>query len=450
LTEKYDVIVIGAGSGGIAFARRAREYGAKCVLIEASRLGGTCVNVGCVPKKVMWYAGSTAECLASATSYGFKFSKPSFSWQDLVEAREKYIAKLNSIYEKNLLTAGVELVTGKAKLVSPNEVEVGSRLLQADKICIATGGTPSVPAWDNVELGLNSDDFFALKELPKKVAVAGSGYIALELACALNELGSEVTLLARKDRLLRSFDHTLSDEITAALTNSGIKIQFNTEVTGLKQVEDKITLCTNSSSLTDYTHVIYAIGRKPNIAGLDLLKAGVAQNEDGTILVDNNQVTSCPNIYALGDVTGNVQLTPVAIAEGRALAERLYNQCETEFSLKYIPTVVFTQPPLATVGYSEHEVKDKFPTEKITIYQSKFNPLYYALSSHKVPTTVKLICLGDEELVVGCHICGLDAPEMLQGFAVAMQCGATKQDFDATLAIHPTSAEELVTMRNSR
>jgi glutathione reductase (NADPH) len=419
MTASYDLIVIGGGSGGLAHAQRAAEYGVKAAVVESGPLGGTCVNVGCVPKKLMWYAGHHALMLEHARDFGFDVSVNGHAWPDLKKKRDAYISRLNDIYEGNLEKRGVSYLSGQAT---------------AQRIVIATGGYPIVPDVPGAEYGMTSDGFFELPERPQRVALIGSGYISVELAGIFKELGSETSVLVRKDGVLRDFDEMLRIELE-------VPRELVKSANGLKMLAE------DGREFGDYDAVIWAVGRAPNTSSLNLEAAGVQADEHGFVRTDEWQKTNVDHIFALGDVTGRAALTPVAIAAGRRLADRLFGGM-TDRRLEYecIPTVVFAHPPIGTVGLTEAEAREKFGDD-VKVYVSRFNPMVYAFSEEKIPTAMKLVTTGSEERVVGCHIIGDSADEMLQGFAVAVRMGATKQQFDDTVAIHPTSAEELVTMR---
>lgn len=449
VTDHYELLVIGGGSGGLAHAQRAAEYGIKAAAIEGDRLGGTCVNVGCVPKKVMWYAANQMHHLKHAADYGFDVDLKSFDWPTLKANRDAYVKRLNGIYEGNLDRKGVDYIPGFGRFIDAKTVAVGDRTITADRIVIATGGRPVVPDLPGAELGITSDDFFELEEQPKRVLVVGSGYISVELAGVLHGLGSEVQVVVRKDGVVRSFDHMLSEELMAAMRKSGIKLETRVIPKSLAKTDDGLVLtATDGREFGPVDCVIWAVGRAPNTSSLNLAAAGVQTDESGFIPVDKYQVTNVDHIAALGDVTGAVALTPVAIAAGRRLADRLYNGMEGRH-LEYhtIATAIFSHPPMGTVGLSEAEALAEYGEDNIKIYTSGFTGMYYALGTDKERSVMKLVTAGPEERVVGVHVIGEGADEMLQGFAVAVRMGATKQNFDDTVAIHPTSAEEFVTMR---
>lgn len=445
--ESFDYVVIGGGSGGVATARRAAEYGAKVALIEATRLGGTCVNVGCVPKKVMWNAADMAHRLHDAASYGFDVRNDGFDWSSLKSRRDAYLLRLNDLYANLLEKANVTLVRGYARFRDATTVDVDGRVLSAPHITIATGGHPVFPDIPGAELGISSDGFFSLEQQPRRVVVVGGGYIAVELAGVFRALGSDVTQLVRGQRLLRPFDQMLADELAERMSEDGIDIRFSTEAQAIERRADGVLMidCGEAGTL-EADCLLWATGRRANTAELGLEAAGVTVNIDGTIPVDAFQDTSIAGIHAIGDIIGEAELTPVAIAAGRRLATRLFDD-QPEVCLDYadIPSVVFSHPTIGTVGLTEAQAREKWPDVKV--YSSRFTPMYYAITERKPKTAMKLVCAGPDERVVGLHVIGEGADEMLQGFAVAVKMGATKRDFDNTVAIHPTSAEELVTMR---
>jgi glutathione reductase (NADPH) len=449
--RQFDLLVLGGGSGGMAAAQRATEYGARVALFEPARLGGTCVNVGCVPKKVMWNAAELSAALEHAPHYGFDVRRGGHDWLKLKRGRDAYVLRLNGIYERNLDKKGVVTVRAAATLAGPGEVvtAAGERF-GAPHIVVATGGTPIAPALPGAKLAINSNDFFNLERLPKRIAIVGSGYVAVELAGVLQSLGSEVQLLIRYDRVLRSFDALLGEQLMAAMRASGIEIATGVVPRALARPEGStITVdAVDGRRFEGFDEVLFAIGRTPLTPGLGLDNAGVVCSSEGHIVVDRFQNTSTPGIYAIGDVTGQAELTPVAIAAGRRLSDRLFGgMAERHLSYDVIPTVLFSHPPIGTVGLSEEQARERYPNEPIKIYKSEFVSMFYALTEIKPQTAMKLVCLGSDERVVGCHVIGLGADEMIQGFAVAVTMGARKRDFDDTIAIHPTSAEELVTMR---
>ena len=448
MTQHFDLLVIGGGSGGLAHAQRAAEYGVKAAVVESGPLGGTCVNVGCVPKKLMWYTAHHAHQMHHAEDYGFDVSVNGHDWNSLKEKRDAYIKRLNGIYEGNLDRRDVTYLQGHASFVDDRTVAVGDAHYTADRFVIATGGFPIVPRIHGAEHGIDSDGFFELEERPQRVALIGSGYVAVELAGVFNALGSETTVLVRKDGVLRSFDTMLRVELERAMQQSGITLETGFHPAELTKSDTGITIVGEDGRVFGkYDTVVWAVGRAPNSESLNLEAAGVEHDGYGFIPTDEWQQTNVGHIFAIGDVTGRDALTPVAIAAGRRLADRLYNgMADRKLEYHTIPTVIFTHPPIGTVGLTEEEAREQYG-EDVRIYQTRFNPMVYAFSDTKVPTAMKLIVTGEEEKIVGCHIIGDGADEMLQGFAVAIRMGATKAQFDDTVAIHPTSAEELVTMR---
>jgi glutathione reductase (NADPH) len=447
-TQAFDLITIGGGSGGLACAQRAAQYGAKAVVIESHRLGGTCVNVGCVPKKVMWNAASVALSLGDAGDYGFDVRVGNHDWAALKHKRDAYVLRLNGIYARNLDAKGVTRVHGAARFIDAHTVEVGGQRLSAPHIVIATGGVPVVPALPGAELGITSDGFFTLESRPQRVAIVGSGYIANELAGAFHELGSRVEVFIRKDRMLGQFDAMLGAALMREMRAQGIVIHEKVVPVALTAAGDsKALVAADGREFPGYDCVLWAVGRAANVGALDLGAAGVHVDRSAFVMTDDFQNTNVPGVYAIGDVTGRAALTPVAIAAGRRLSDRLFNGM-TDRRLDYsnVATVVFTHPPIGTVGLTESEARARHG-DAVKVYVTDFTPMYHALTTRKSRTDMKLVCVGPEQKIVGCHVIGAGADEMMQGFAVAIRMGATKGDFDDTVAIHPTSAEELVTLR---
>ncbi len=454
-SDVFDLISIGGGSGGLACAQRAAEYGAKTAVIESGRLGGTCVNVGCVPKKVMWNAAGIAAALEDAGDYGFANGASGAvaegggsDWGTLKKKRDAYIARLNTMYARSLAAKGVECIAGRAKFLDAHTVEVNGARLSAAHVVIATGGYAEVPRVPGAELGITSDGFFELETRPARVAVVGSGYIACELASAFQALGSETELFIRRDHVLRHFDVMLGKALMREMLADGLAIHTGVVAAALLERSGRKTLvAADGREFPGYDCVLWAIGRSADVAGLDLRAAGVALDAAGFVATDEFQNTQVAGVYAIGDVTGRAALTPVAIAAGRRLSDRLFGgKSGRHLSYEMIPTVVFTHPPIGTVGLAESEARARFG-DAVKVYVADFTPMYHALTARKVRTDMKLVCLGAEEKIIGCHVIGAGADEMLQGFAVAIRMGATKRDFDDTVAIHPTSAEEFVTMR---
>jgi len=445
---KFDLFVIGGGSGGLAAAQRAAEYGVRAAVAELGPLGGTCVNVGCVPKKVMWNAAEIAHAIADAHGYGFSATAGGHDWSGLKARRDAYIARLNGIYEDNLDRRGVTLLRGRASLSPHGGVMVDGESYEARHVIIATGGRPDVPEVEGAELGITSDDFFELEARPGRVLIAGSGYVAVELGGVFRALGSEVTIAVRRDGVLREFDPMLRDTLMDQMRRDGVRIETGIVPVGVRRTESGLEMQgTDGRCLGGFDLLLWAVGRTPNSAELGLEEAGVLTDAKGFIPVDDWQDTNVARIHAIGDVTGRVALTPVAIAAGRRLADRLFGgMIERRLDYGCIPTVIFSHPPIGTVGLSEPEAH-ALHGDEVRVYEGRFTPMYHALTERKVPAAVKLVTVGDDERIVGCHVIGHGADEMLQGFAVAVRMGARKRDFDDTVAIHPTTAEEFVTLR---
>jgi len=454
MTQHFDYIAIGGGSGGIASANRAARLGKKAAVIEAKYIGGTCVNVGCVPKKAMWYAGQIADALHYASDFGFKDflneHKPVFDWPRLVKNREAYIERIHAAYQRGFDANNVTVINGFAKFINKNTVEVDGTLYTADHITIATGGRPSIPDVEGAEYGINSDGFFALTEQPGKVAVVGAGYIAIELAGVFHALGSQTHLLVRKEKPLRSFDDMLSSTLVEQMEKHGPRLHTHSTPERIEKLADGrlVVHLTNGQALEPVDVLVWAIGREPATDNINLEAAGVELDKHGFIITDKYQNTNIEGIYAVGDNTGRAQLTPVAVAAGRRLCERLFNNKPYEhLDYSNIATVVFSHPVIGTVGLTEAEAVEQYGEDNICVYNSQFTALYQAITEdYRDPTRMKLICVGKEEKIVGIHSIGFGSDELLQGFAVALKMGATKADFDNTIAIHPTSAEEFVTL----
>ena len=447
--REYDIIAIGGGSGGIATMNRAGEHGAKAAVIEEKKLGGTCVNVGCVPKKIMWYGAQIAESFHHyGPDYGFTSSDVQFDFAKLRQNREAYIDRARSSFDGSFKRNGVDLIEGRAHFVDSHTVSVNGELIRAKHIVIATGARPSIPTIPGAELGGSSDDVFAWEQLPESVAILGAGYIAVELAGVLHALGVKTDLFVRRDRPLRSFDSYIVEGLVNEMEKTGLPLHTHKVPVRLEETKQGITIHFEDGSSHTASQVIWAIGRRPNVDGLELEKAGVTLNERGFIQVDEYQNTVVDGIYALGDVTGEKELTPVAIKAGRTLSERLFNG-KTLAKMDYttIPTVVFSHPAIGTVGLTEEEAIKEYGQEHIKVYKSSFASMYSAVTNHRQESRFKLITAGADEKVVGLHGLGYGVDEMIQGFAVAIKMGATKADFDATVAIHPTASEEFVTMR---
>ncbi len=450
MSKHYDYIAIGGGSGGIASMNRAAMYGQKCALIEAKALGGTCVNVGCVPKKVMWHAAQISEAIRNyGPDYGFDTTINRFDWKTLIDSRTAYIDRIHQSYDRVLGNNKVDVISGFARFVDAHTVEVDGETYTADHILIATGGRPVIPAIPGAEYGMTSDGFFELEALPKRVAVVGAGYIAVELAGVLNGLGAQAHLFVRKHAPLRSFDPLIVETLVEVMNTEGPKLHTESipkEV--VKNADGSLTLKLENGQEHTVDALIWAIGREPMTDNLNIEATGVELDEKGYIKVDKYQNTNVAGVYAVGDNTGAVELTPVAVAAGRRLSERLFNNKPDEhLDYSNIPTVVFSHPPIGTVGLTEPEAVEKYGAENVKTYKSSFTAMYTAVTSHRQPCRMKLICVSEEEKIVGIHGIGFGMDEILQGFAVALKMGATKKDFDNTVAIHPTAAEEFVTMR---
>ena len=444
--DTHDLIVIGGGSAGLACAQRAAEYGARVLLAESARLGGTCVNVGCVPKKIMWNTANIAHALHDAADYGFDAGSHDHDWSRIKEKRDAYIVRLNEIYAQNLARRKVDWRAAHAEFISARQVRIGTEVCSAPKIVIATGGRPILPALPGAEHGITSDGFFDLHARPDSIAIVGSGYIAVEFAGIFAALGTRVTLVVRSAVLLRGFDSMLGTALLQALRDEGVEVLIEAVPVALLAADKSLRLA-DGRVLGPFAAVLWAIGRQPNLQDLGIERAGVSRDAHGTLAVDKYQQTNVPGIFAIGDVTGRALLTPVAIAAGRRLSDREFGGMAGRYlDYENIPTVIFSHPPIGTVGLSEAAARATFG-DGVRTYQTSFLPLNHAMTSRKVPVQMKLVVTGPDERIVGLHVIGVGADEMLQGFAVAVRMGATKRDFDDTVAIHPTSSEELVTMR---
>lgn len=445
--EQFDLICIGGGSGGIAAARRAAQYGAKVALIEKNKLGGTCVNVGCVPKKLFYQAVSYKNIIDSAKEMGFdEVGSAKFNWSRFKQQSDNYIARLNQIYKDNLIKSGVTLIQGLAKFLSPNQIAVNGQTYTASHIILATGGKPIIPAINNANLGLTTDDFFNLTEAPANVAIVGGGYIACELSGVMQKLGSNCHLIVRKDRVLRQLDPEISQELQNQMIKDGVKLHLNQSIQQIEQKNNKIHITTDNNQEITVDCLIWATGRNPNIENLDLEKAGI-EIKNGFIAIDQYQQTNIKGIYAIGDITNQPALTPVAIKAGRTLADRLFNnQPNAKLDTNNIPTVIFTHPPIAAIGLNEAQARNSFGDD-IKVYHQQFTPMSQAFLLNKNKTIIRLICRASDEKILGLQMIGESSNEILQGFAVSIKMGAHKYDFDNTVAIHPTIAEELVTIK---
>ena len=444
-SHDFDFFVIGGGSGGVRAARMAAGFGARVAVAEERYFGGTCVNVGCIPKKLFVYASRFSEDREVAAGYGWTSGEASFDWPTLVRNKDTEIQRLNGIYERLLKNAGCEVFAARATLIDPHTVEVAGRRISATHILVATGGWPLVPQIPGHEHILTSNEMFHLEQLPHRMVVVGGGYIAVEFAGILQGLGCAVTQLYRGDLFLRGFDTETRSFLADQMRHKGIDLRFNTDVTRIDRTASGLSLQLKDGSTLEADGVLYATGRTPMTANLGLEACGVALDAAGAIKVDAHYRTNVPSIYAVGDVTNRVNLTPVALAEGMALARRLFAARDTQVDYDYIPTAIFSQPPIGTVGYSEEDARARFGD--IEVYTSSFTPLRYTISPVKEKAFMKLIVEQATRRVVGLHMCGEDAGEIAQGFAVAMRAGATKEIFDTTIGIHPSAAEEFVTMR---
>jgi glutathione reductase (NADPH) len=445
----FDLFVIGGGSGGVRAARMAAQRGARVALAEAAALGGTCVNVGCIPKKLYALAAHYAHDFHDAAGFGWDVGTPRFDWHRLRANRAREIARLNGVYEQLLHGAGVHILRGWASLVDAHTVRLqttqGVQQFSAAHILVATGGTPTVPAVAGAELGVSSDAMFDLEPFPRRLAVVGGGYIACEFASIFRGLGADVQLLYRGEQILRGFDADVQHFLAAELVKTGIDLRLRTEVEFLTRRDDGVELLLEDGQRLRADTVLFATGRVPNVNGLGLEAVGVRQGRNGAIEVDAQHRTSVPSIHAIGDVTARVQLTPVALAEAMAVVDRLFGDGRRTMDYTDIPTAVFTHPGVGTVGLTEAQARERYG--RVTVYRSDFKPLRHTLSGSAERTLVKLVVDAASDRVVGLHMVGPEAGEIVQGFAVAMRAGATKAVFDATIGVHPTAAEEFVTLR---
>jgi glutathione reductase (NADPH) len=448
MTQSWDLFVIGGGSGGLACAQRAARHGARVAVAEPGPLGGTCVNVGCVPKKLMYHAANVAHALVDAADYGFTIGSVSHDWGALKGKRDAYVERLRGIYRENLDRNGATLLPARARIAGAGRVEVGGEVHAARHIVVATGGRPIVPDLPGAARGISSDGFFALPRMPASVAIVGSGYVAMELSGVFAALGARVSVAIRTERVLQDFDVMLSERLMAAMRADGIEIVERAVPVSVETAGDASRLVlADGGALGPFDCVIWAIGRKPRTEGIGLREAGVATGPAGEVVTDAMQDTNVAGIHAIGDVTGRIELTPVAIAAGRRLADRLFGgQPERRLDYRLIPTVVFSHPPIGAVGLTEAEARAEFG-DNVEVFRHDFMPLYHGITARRRRAEVKLVTTGSERRIVGLHAIGMGADELLQGFAVAIRMGATKRDFDDTVAIHPTSAEELVTLR---
>jgi len=442
----YDLFTIGAGSGGVRASRFAANFGARVAIAEERYLGGTCVNVGCIPKKLFAYAAHYHDDFEDTHGYGWSVNQPAFNWATLIANKDKEITRLNGVYERVLKSANVEILHERATVVDAHTVSIAGRQITAQHILIATGGWPVKPSMPGAELGFTSNEAFHLDTLPGRIVVVGGGYIAVEFASIFHGLGVDTTLVYRGERLLKSFDAELGTFLGEQMQTKGVKILFQRNITSIARAGSLKSTLTDGSTL-ESNGVMLATGRAPNAHGLGLENAGVKLAENGAVMVDKNFQTSVPSIHAIGDVTDRVLLTPVALAEGMVVADRLFGKGARTVSYDNIPTAIFSNPNVGTVGLSESEARGR--GLDVSVFKSKFTALKHTLTGSKERVFMKLVVDKRTNRVLGVHMVGPDAGEIIQGFSVALNCGATKQQFDATIGIHPTMAEEFVTMRES-
>lgn len=447
--NEFDLMVVGGGSGGVRAARMAAQRGARVALVEGGAMGGTCVNVGCIPKKLYSYAAHYGEGFAEAQGFGWSAQAPAFDWDTLKVNRAREISRLNAVYAQLLHNTGVQVIEGWAQLAGANTVAVNGQVHQARHILVATGGRPVVPDIPGREHAITSDDIFDLSPFPKRLLVVGGGYIACEFASIFNGLGAQVSQLYRGGQVLRGFDDEVRDFVAAQMRGHGVDLRVNADVAAIEPTPSGLQVRLTEGGLLEADVVLYATGRAPNTHNLGLAKAGVAQDAQGAVVVDEHYRTSAPSVYAVGDVIAKVQLTPVALGEAMAVVDQLFGpaagQPARQMSYDFIPTAVFTHPSIGTVGWSEAQARERFGA--IRVYRSEFKALKHTLSGSPERTLMKLIVDDASDRVVGLHMVGAEAGEIVQGFAVAMKAGATKAVFDATVGIHPTAAEEFVTLR---
>jgi len=444
--SKYDLVVIGGGSGGVRAARIAAGHGAKVAICEEFRYGGTCVIRGCVPKKMMVYAAHYHEEFEDSSSYGWDVTTNGFNWATLIENKDKEIDRLNGIYEKLLTNSGVELLYGTASLVNANTVAVGDQRIEADKILIASGGTPFMPSISGIEHAISSNEVFHLEQQPKSAIVVGGGYIAVEFAGIFNGIGTDTHLVYRGAKILRGFDEDISSHLEQEMQKKGVNLKLNSDIKSIELTDNEqrlVTFTDNSTVTVDC--VLYATGRTPNTADLNLDNAGIELGKKGQISVDENSKTNIDNIYAVGDVTDRIALTPVATMEGHAFADTVFGNKPRLADHENVPSAVFSQPPIGSVGLSEQQAREKY--KNVDTYSSEFRILKHSITPNTERTLMKLIVDSDSDKVVGAHMIGADAAEIMQGIAIAIKAGATKAHFDSTVGIHPSSAEEFCTMR---
>ena len=444
----FDLVTIGAGSGGVAASRRAGGYGARVAICEDTRVGGTCVLRGCIPKKFLVYASHVAEDIEDAAGYGWSIPDASFDWPTLIANKDAELDRLNGIYERMLSNGKVEVLRGHGRVVDPHTVAVDIdgeiKRVSAERILVATGGWPATPDIPGIEHVVSSNEALDLATLPRRMVIAGGGYIAVEFAGIFARLGVAVTIVIRGDHLLRGFDHDIRLHVEQEMIRIGIDVRAGCRITELEKLDDHYRLRTTAGPAIETDVVFYAMGRAPNTRTLGLESIGVEMRDNGAIIVDDHSRSTVDSVFAIGDCTDRHNLTPVAIAEGRALAESWYNNNPQTVSYQNIATAVFSQPPIGTVGLTEEQAREAF--DAVDIFRSAFRPLKNTLSGSEARTLMKLVVDRDSDRVVGCHMAGADAPEIIQGVGIALKCGATKRQFDDTMAIHPTAAEEFVTL----
>ena len=442
----FDMFTIGAGSGGVASSRRAGSYGAKVAICEDSRVGGTCVIRGCVPKKLLVYGAQFADAFAEAAGFGWTVAPPVHDWATLIAAKNREIDRLEGVYRDLLKNSGVRLVEGRGRLIDPHTVEVEGKRYTAANILVASGAHPVLPAVPGIEHAITSNEALDLASLPRRIVIVGGGYIAVEFAGIFNGLGAEVCLVIRGEELLGGFDDDIRVCLAQEMRQRGIEVRSRSQITGIDKRDHGFELATAQGETFSADLVMYATGRRPNTRGIGLEEAGVRLDAERAVVVDDRSRSSVPHIYAIGDVTNRLNLTPVAIAEGRALAETLFNDNPIQIDHRDVATAVFSQPPIGTVGLTEREARRRHGA--VDIYRTRFRPMKHTLSGREERTMMKLVVDRQSDRVLGCHMLGADAPEIIQGLAIALKCGATKRQFDQTIGIHPTAAEEFVTMRD--
>ena len=441
----FDLLTIGAGSGGVASSRRAGTYGARVAICEELRVGGTCVLRGCVPKKLLVYGAQFADAFADAEGFGWTVPPADFDWPKLIAAKDKEIGRLSQIYINMLNNSSVEIINGHAALADAHTIEVAGRNYTAENILIATGSWPETPDIPGIEHVISSNEALDLEKLPRRIVIVGGGYIAVEFACIFSGFGSEVVELIRRPELLYGFDDDIRVALGEEMRLRGVDIRGRTQLAQIDKSASGYLVTTTAGNTIETDIVMYATGRRPNTKGMGLAEVGVRINEAGAVIVDEWQRSSVPNIYAIGDVTDRINLTPVAIAEGRAIAETLYNDNPTKMDHANVPSAVFSQPPIGAVGLSEEHARREYG--EVDVYIARFKPMKNTLSGREERTLMKLVVDARSDRVLGCHMLGPDAPEIVQGLAIAIKSGATKKMFDQTVGIHPSAAEEFVTMR---